>query len=85
MGWNDRIIDDNPYDPYQLEADRAAFEAWHEYLLALAEEEAALSSQNMRPEDIAARRTTISAEEPAVRLFEPGQNPSPKQGTEHAN
>lgn len=85
MGWNDRIIDDNPYDPYQQEADRAAYEAWHEYLLALAEEEDALSSQNLRPEDIASRRTTIIAEESAVRLFEPEADSIPKQGTEHAN
>jgi hypothetical protein len=71
MGWNDRLIDDNPYDPYQLEADRAAYEAWHEYLLALAAEEDALSSQNLRPEEIrAARRTTIIEEPIGIRLFD---------------
>ena len=85
MGWNDRLIDDNPYDPYQLEADRASFEAWHEYLLALAAEEDALSSQNLRPEDISARRTTISAAESDIRLFKPEIHATPTQGTEHAD
>lgn len=84
MGWNDRIINDNPYTPYQEEADRASFEAWHEYLLMLAEEEDALTSQNLRPEDIAAARRAVTPEAPTgIRLFdEPTEAPvQPTQGT----
>jgi hypothetical protein len=56
MGWNDRLPED-PYIPYENETDRDNYEAWHEYMLYMAEqtesalkqETAGLSSQNVDP------------------------------------
>lgn len=53
MGWNDRVIDEPPYIPYERAEDRDSYDNWQLYLeycrSELAEQSGGLSSQNVEP------------------------------------
>lgn len=61
MGWNDRVIDEPPYIPYERAEDRDSYDNWQLYLeycrSELAEQSGGLSSQNVEPGELTARST----------------------------
>lgn len=61
MGWNDRVIDEPPYVPYERAEDRDSYDNWQLYLeycrSELAEQSGGLSSQNVEPGALPARAT----------------------------
>lgn len=61
MGWNDRVIDEPPYSPYERAEDRDSYDNWQLYLeycrSELAEQSGGLSSQNVEPGELTARST----------------------------
>ena len=61
MGWNDRVIDEPPYIPYERAEDRDSYDNWQLYLeycrSELAEQSGGLSSQNVEPGELTTRST----------------------------
>jgi len=68
MGWNDRLIDEPPYIPYERAEDRDAYDNWQLYLdycrSELEEQSGGLSSQNVEPGAEPSRKRQLM---PAVR------------------
>jgi hypothetical protein len=55
VGWNDRIVDESPYIPYEAVNDRDDYENWQMYLEHCRQhpdELCELSSQNVNPADL---------------------------------
>lgn len=56
MGWNDRLLEDPYVPPSSYYEDRAAYEAWREYIEQQDEDaqRSGISSQNIAPPDLPA-------------------------------